>query len=232
MRQECLRMYLTYLDLKEGAWNQSFLSRAGSERDTLFHVFCLLDKIISWGLEFSHPLPKAWDHAGHIVNTQPIASWIESLSPGSCCSLHRPQWQPQAVCVTGDQMCPCPEVKGVKEDLALECHEGSSTRSTQYLSASFPSGLLAVALIQLPTVYFLGGYSSPADSGTYRYSVQPLSCFRVPMLEYKFCPPLVSLLGFSIIVLLPVTRKSSRALLFPSLNHIPTLATNSASSAS
>lgn len=54
-------------------------------------------------------------------------------------------------------MCPCPEVKGVKEDLALECHEGSSTRSTQYLSASFPSGLLAVALIQLPTVYFLGG---------------------------------------------------------------------------
>lgn len=59
-------------------------------------------------------------------------------------------------------MCPCPEVKGVKEDLALECHEGSSTRSTQYLSASFPSGLLAVALIQLPTVYFFGGVFLPS----------------------------------------------------------------------
>ena len=104
-------------------------------------------------------LGPCWAYSKYLADS--LMDW-ESFSPGSCCSLHRPQWQPQAVCVTGAQMCPCPDVRGVKEDLTLECQEGSSTRPTQYLSASFPSGLVAVALIQLPTVCFLGGVFLPS----------------------------------------------------------------------
>lgn len=50
----------------------------------------------------------------------------------------------------------CPEVK---EDLALDCREGSSTRPIQHLPACSPSRLQAVSLIQLLTVCFLGGIS-------------------------------------------------------------------------